>query len=88
MFARKDRASEDWYLGALTDEDARKIDIKLDFLSPNKQYQAQIYRDGEKANWKTNPYDYVIESKTVTAKDSLVMSLATSGGTAIRFKAL
>ncbi|WP_228768378.1 glycoside hydrolase family 97 protein [Shewanella sp. TC10] len=87
-FARKDRASEDWYLGALTDEDARKIDIKLDFLSPNKQYQAQIYRDGEKANWKTNPYDYVIESKTVTAKESIVMSLATSGGTAIRFKAL
>ncbi len=87
-FARKDRASEDWYLGALTDENARKLDIKLDFLSPDKQYQAQIYRDGDKANWETNPYDYVIETKTVTAKDKLTLSLATSGGTAIRFKAI
>ncbi|WP_259651403.1 glycoside hydrolase family 97 protein [Shewanella sp. KT0246] len=87
-FARKDRGSEDWYLGALTDENARKLDIKLDFLSPDKQYQAQIYRDGDKANWETNPYDYVIETKTVTAKDKLTLSLATSGGTAIRFKAI
>ncbi|MEZ9141278.1 MULTISPECIES: glycoside hydrolase family 97 protein [unclassified Shewanella] len=87
-FARKDRASEDWYLGALTDESPRKVVIKLDFLGADKQYQAQIYRDGDKANWETNPYDYVIETKTVTAKGELSLSLASSGGTAIRFKAL
>jgi alpha-glucosidase len=87
-FARKQRDAEDWYLGALTDEKPRKITIKLDFLTQGKQYQAQIYRDGEKADWLSNPYDYVIETQTVTATDSLTLSLAPSGGTAIRFKAL
>lgn len=84
-FARKDRASEDWYLGALTDESERELTIKLDFLSSDKSYQAQIYRDGAEADWKSNPYDYVIENKQVTAKDTLTLALATSGGVAIRF---
>ncbi|QDE31050.1 glycoside hydrolase family 97 protein [Shewanella polaris] len=87
-FARKQRGTEDWYLGALTDENSRKLTLKLNFLTPGKHYQATIYRDGDKADWLTNPYDYVIESKNVTAKDTLNLSLAASGGTAIRFKAL
>jgi len=87
-FARQDRHSNDWYVGALTDENARTLTFKLDFLTKNKQYQAQIYRDGTKAEWKNHPYDLVIEQKNVTAKDSLSIKLATSGGFAIRFKAL
>ena len=87
-FARKQRGAEDWYLGALTDEKPRKLTVKLDFLTPEKRYEAQIYRDGKNADWLTNPYDYVIETQVVTAKDSLSLSLAASGGTAIRFKAL
>jgi alpha-glucosidase len=87
-FTRKQRGAEDWYLGALTDEQPRKLSLKLDFLTTGKRYEAQIYRDGSKADWLTNPYDYVIETKTVTAKDTLDLSLAASGGTAIRFKAL
>lgn len=88
VFARQAKDQQDWYLGALTDENARQVKVKLDFLDPNKRYQAQIYRDGAKADWKTNPYDYVIETKEVSAKDSLTLQLASSGGTAIRFKAL
>ncbi|MCU8103622.1 glycoside hydrolase family 97 protein [Shewanella sp. SM101] len=88
VFARQAKDQGDWYLGALTDETARTVTVKLDFLSPNKRYQAQIYRDGAKADWKTNPYDYVIETKEVSAKDSLNLVLASSGGTAIRFKVL
>ncbi|QYK10936.1 glycoside hydrolase family 97 protein [Shewanella mangrovisoli] len=88
VFARQAKDQQDWYLGALTDENARDVKVKLDFLDPNKRYQAQIYRDGAKADWKTNPYDYVIETKEVSAKDSLALQLASSGGTAIRFKAL
>lgn len=88
VFARQAKDQKDWYLGALTDENAREVKVKLDFLDPNKRYQAQIYRDGAKADWKTNPYDYVIETKEVSAKDSLTLQLASSGGTAIRFKAL
>ena len=81
-------AEDDWFLGALTNEDARSIDVPLTFLDANKTYEAQIYRDGDNAHWEANPYDYVIESKTVTAKDVLTIKMASSGGMAVRFKAL
>jgi len=87
-FARQERQGEDWYLGALTDEEARELTIKLDFLKAGKRYQAQIYRDGEKAQWINNPYDIVIENKAVSNNDTIKLKLATSGGAAIRFKAL
>ena len=86
-FARQDRNSNDWYLGAITDENSRELKIQLDFLDNNKNYIAQIYRDGDKADWQNNPYDYVIEEKQVTSKSVLIFKLATSGGLAIRFKA-
>jgi alpha-glucosidase len=88
VIARQQRNSDDWFLGAITDENAREIKIDLNFLDPNKQYEAQIYRDGAKAEWKNNPYDMVIEKKKVTAKDQLKFKLATSGGVAIRFKSM
>lgn len=85
---RKDRNSDDWFLGSLTNEKARKLDVSLDFLDANKTYIAQIYRDGPDADWEKNPYDMVIEEKQVTAKTTLVIDLATSGGQAIRFTPL
>jgi alpha-glucosidase len=88
VIARQQRNSDDWFLGAITDENAREIKIDLNFLDPDKQYEAQIYRDGAKAEWKKNPYDMVIEKKRVTAKDQLKFTLATSGGVAIRFKSM
>ena len=87
-FARHERNGDDWYLGALTDEKSRQLTFKLDFLDSNKRYQAQIYRDGKNADWVNTPYDLTIEKKEVTAKDKLTINLATSGGVAIRFKAL
>lgn len=87
VVARRERGGDDWYLGALTDEKSRSVSFALDFLSPNKKYTAQIYRDGAKANWQKRPYDLVIEEKTVTAKDTLKFKLAESGGLAIRFVA-
>jgi alpha-glucosidase len=88
VITRQQRNSDDWFLGAITDENAREIKIDLNFLDPDKQYEAQIYRDGAKAEWKKNPYDMVIEKKRVTAKDQLKFTLATSGGVAIRFKSM
>lgn len=88
VFARQERDGDDWYLGGLTDEKARDFTIKLDFLAEGKDYQAQIYRDGDNAEWKNNPYEMIIEQKIVTVKDTLSLALATSGGVAIRFKAL
>ena len=81
-------SGDDWFVGAVTNEDARTVDISLDFLDANKQYEAQIYRDGDNAHWETNPYEYVIETQQVTSKDKMTLKLAASGGTAIRFKAL
>lgn len=88
VFARKDKHSQDWFLGGLTDEDARELDLKLDFLDPGKKYQAQVYVDGKDAEWRTNPYDISIYNQDVTSKSTLKLNLATSGGVAIRFKAL
>lgn len=85
IIARKDRNSEDWYVAALTDADARKLIVDLSFLGEGK-YEAQIYRDGPKADYETDPYDMVIETKTVTAADKLSLALGRSGGAAIRLK--
>ncbi|PKG57452.1 glycoside hydrolase family 97 protein [Shewanella sp. GutDb-MelDb] len=92
VFARQERngssEGKDWYLGAITDDNARDVDVKLDFLTQGVRYRAEIYRDGKDADWRTNPYDYVIESEIVSRDQLLTLSLASSGGTAIRFKAL
>ncbi|ASM51424.1 alpha-glucosidase [Pseudoalteromonas espejiana DSM 9414] len=93
VFARKERkrdsySGNDWYLGAVTDEKERTIEVKLDFLEKGKKFEAHIYQDGKNAEWKNNPYDLNIEKRVVSANDKLTLKLATSGGTAIRFKAL
>ncbi|WP_417465847.1 glycoside hydrolase family 97 protein [Kordiimonas sp.] len=84
-FARKAKGSEEWFLGSLTNEDARRLSVSLDFLSPGQNYRAEIYRDGADADWDTNPYAMVIESKMVTAADTLALPLAPGGGMAVRF---
>ncbi|MDC8754301.1 glycoside hydrolase family 97 protein [Erythrobacter sp. sf7] len=84
-FARQGRKSKQWFLGAVTDENARDLVLPLDFLEKGKRYRAQIYRDGPDADWDTNPYDIVIEEKTVTGGDSFAVRLASSGGVAVRF---
>jgi hypothetical protein len=81
--ARKDKNSESWFLGSITDENPRKTEIKLDFLSPNKKYKATIYQDGKDAHWKDNPTSYDITTETVTNTSKLKLALASSGGVAI-----
>lgn len=93
VMARKERkagkySGRDWYLGAMTNDQPRQLAIELSFLDSGVKYQAEIYRDGKDANWRTKPYDYVIDKQLVTAADTLDLALASSGGTAIRFRAL
>lgn len=83
---RKDRNSDDWYLGSITDENGRLLKAPLNFLEPGKKYIAEIYRDGYEADWIDNPYDIVIEEKIVDSSMTLLLRLAASGGQAIRFK--
>ncbi len=83
--ARKARAGEDWYLGALTDENARTLALPLSFLDEDRLYVAEIYRDGPKADYEKNPYDIVIEKREMTRADTLTLRLGRSGGAAVRF---
>lgn len=87
VFARRDRNSEDWYLGAVTDEAPRTVDVALSFLTPGVSYTAQIYADGEEADWQTNPYSMRYEERNLTAQDTLHVRMASGGGCAVRFVA-
>ncbi|RGP41235.1 Alpha-glucosidase [Altererythrobacter insulae] len=83
--ARKDRNSEEWFVGGGTDEAARDISVALDFLEDGKTYTAQIYRDGENAHYvgKTR-FDIEIEDRTISSSDTLNLTMAPGGGFAIR----
>ena len=85
MIARKDRRSDDWYLGAVGDEQRRSVSVPLDFLDAGREYRAQVYRDGPRADWRTAPFEIVIEERRVTRDDTLPLELAPGGGQAIRF---
>ena len=83
---RKTKGKETWFLGAITDENTRTSEIKLDFLKPNKKYKAIIYQDGKTADWKNNPINYEIKTMEVTSKSKIKLVLAAGGGTAISFE--
>ena len=83
--ARKQRGGEGWYVGAVGDEQARDVAFPLDFLSPGTRYKAEIYRDGDDADYRTDKrHAIVIESRVVTRTDRLALRIAPGGGFAIR----
>ncbi|MER3463687.1 MAG: alpha-glucosidase [Chitinophagaceae bacterium] len=83
VMARKAKGRSSWYLGAITDEQARTMHISFSFLEPNKKYIATVYRDADEAHWKNNPMAYTIEKITVDQNTTLNLNLAPGGGTAI-----
>jgi alpha-glucosidase len=84
VIARKDRKSDAWYLGAVTDETSRTVTTKFDFLDAERRYRLQMYRDGEGADWKGNPHALDIEVREVTREDTVSVVLAAGGGAAMR----
>lgn len=86
IIARKDRNSNNWFIGAVTDEIGRTANISLNFLDANKKYIAEIYRDGDNADWKTNPFDIKIEKMAVTNSTNLSFIMVGGGGAAIAIK--
>ncbi|MGC9941290.1 MAG: glycoside hydrolase family 97 protein [Verrucomicrobiota bacterium] len=84
--ARKQRGGSDWFIGSMTNEKGRDYTIPLTFLDQSKTYVAEIYRDGDDADWKTNPIAYKIENRPVTCDSVLSLHLAPGGGEAIRLK--
>ncbi len=84
--ARKERGTENWYLGSITDENSRSFKIDLSFLSKGKNYEATIYADSKDADWETNPEAFEISKREVSSIDVLEIILASGGGQAIEFK--
>ncbi len=84
--ARKTKGKDEWFVGSITDENARNTEIQLDFLTPNIKYTAIIYEDGKDADWEINPKSYNIRSIKVTSKSKIKLHLSKGGGTAISFK--
>ena len=71
------------FLGAITDENSRTININFDFLDTDTNYEAILYKDGENAHWNTNPLDLKIEKIEITNQSKLTLKLAEGGGLAI-----
>ena len=87
IVARKDRDSEDWYIGGVTDQDARNIEISLEFLDEGL-YKGYFYLDSNDAHFRDNAYGINIYQKDVRKTDKLNIYLAPGGGFAIRLKKL
>ena len=84
--ARKAKGKDEWFIGAITDENARTLTLSFDFLPKGKKYVAIIYEDSKDADFETNPQHYHIYKQTVTSKTKLKQWLARSGGVAIHIK--
>lgn len=82
--ARRDKHSDDWYVGAITDDNARDALIDLSFLPEGRKYVATIYEDANDAHWKDNPQAYNIRTVKVDSRKKLRQRLAPGGGAAIR----
>ena len=81
--ARKAKATNNWFIGAITDENSRNAAIPLSFLDKGKKYNATIYEDAQDADWKNNPEAYIIKHIVVDASTVLNITLAAGGGAAI-----
>ncbi|MDQ8153418.1 MAG: glycoside hydrolase family 97 catalytic domain-containing protein, partial [Gemmatimonadota bacterium] len=86
VVARKARDKNEWFVGAITDEEARTFTVPLHFLDPKTKYVAEVYADGPGAHFLTNPTAVAIRTVDVNAAGMLTLALAPGGGQAIRIR--
>ncbi len=86
--ARKAKGTDNWFVGGITDENARDFTVDFSFLDKGRKYEATIYEDGKDADYINNPQSYHIYKKTVDSKTKLPVHLVRSGGYAISVKPL
>ena len=84
--ARKERGGDNWWVGSITNEEARTLELRLDFLDEGATYRAVIYEDGPTADFERNPYEMTIRQQEVTCQSTLTLRLARSGGAGIRIE--
>ena len=81
--ARQERGTDNWFIGGITDENARTVDLNFDFLDNGQVYKAVLYKDGTEAHWDNNPTDILIEQLTIDKYSKLTIQLAAGGGFAL-----
>ena len=81
--ARKAKGTGNWFVGGITDENARVSTFTLDFLEPGKEYVATLYTDAKDADYEKNPTAYQIKKGIVTNKTKISVKMARSGGFAL-----
>ncbi len=81
--AREERETGNWFVGGITNEEARELTIDFDFLDPSAEYDVIIYKDAEDAHWDDNPTAIDIEEIEIDSSSSLTIQLAEGGGFAI-----
>ncbi len=86
--ARRAKGTDDWFVGCTAGYNGHESKLSLDFLTPDKKYEATIYADAKDAHWETNPQAYTITKKKVTSKSKLNLKAAVGGGYAISIKAI
>ena len=84
--ARHAKGTDDWYVGCTAGYNGHESKLTLDFLNPDKKYEATIYADAKDASWDKNPQAYTITKKKVTSKTKLTLKAAVGGGYAIAIK--
>lgn len=84
--ARQEKETGNWFVGSISDENKREINIDFKFLTEGFEYEAIVYKDGKDAHWDTNPTSFEIENFTATNTTKKTFTLAEGGGLAISIK--
>ena len=84
--ARKEKGAENWFVGGVTNEEQRTMEVNFDFLDNDTRYVATLYADGADADYATKPDSYKITTGIVTSKSSIKVKMARGGGFAISIR--
>lgn len=84
VMARQERGGDSWFVGGLTNEDARNYSVDFKFLEAGKKYKVTAYLDGANAHWDNNPLSYKIETiEDVDSTSVIDFAMAPGGGFAL-----
>ncbi len=83
IIARKERETGNWFVGGITDENEKSVNVSFDFLDDNQEYTARIYKDGHDAHWDDNPLSIDVETQIITSQSTLQLKMVEGGGFAI-----
>lgn len=83
VVARRERGTNNWYVGGTTNDLARRIHLDFNFLPPGL-YNVELYEDDESAHYRDNPLALKIKSFEMKSGDGLDVYMAPGGGFAMR----